>query len=94
MELSKHLFIGIKVSNALQTELDRPAPGTKQYLEPGTPDYLEIITMGDDKIIGRYMEDGCTADDVGIAGRNVCSIVRIVTGGHRIEEESVLIYAR
>ena len=93
MELSKQLFIGIKVSRALQTELDSPAPGTKQYLEPGTPDYLEFLTMGDDKIIGRYIEGGCTAGQVEMVGRNVCSTVRIVTRGFRIAEESVLIYA-
>ncbi len=94
MELTKQLFIGIKVSSALQTELNRPAPGTKQYLEPGTPDYLEFVTMGGDNVIGRYMEDGCTANEVGIVGRRVCSIVRIVTRGYRIDEDSVLIYGR
>lgn len=94
METTKHLFIGIKVSRALQTELDSPAPGTKHYLEPGSPDYLEFVTMGDHKIIGRYLEDGFRADQVVTLGRNVCSIVRRVAGGYRIEEESVLIYAR
>ncbi len=94
MEVTKRLFIGIKVSSALQTELDKPASGTKQYLEPGTPDHLEFVTMAGDNIIGRYMQDGCTADEVGIVGRRVCSIVRIVTRGYRIDEDSVLIYGR
>jgi hypothetical protein len=93
VQITKQLFIGIKVSSALRLELDRPAPGTKQYLDPGIPHHLEFVAKGDDKIIGRYIEEGCTADEVGILGRNVCKIVRIVTGGHRIEEESVLIYA-
>jgi hypothetical protein len=91
--MPKQLFIGIKVSSALRTELDRPAPGTQHYLEPGIPDHLEFMMKGDDKIIGRYMEEGCTADEVEILGRNVCKIIRVVTGGHRIEEESLLIYA-
>jgi hypothetical protein len=30
---------------------------------------------------------------IGVLGRNVCTIIRIVTGGHWIEEESVVIYA-
>jgi hypothetical protein len=94
VQMAKQLFVGIKVSRALQNELDSPAPGTKHYLEPGTPDYLEIVTMGDDKIIGRYVENGSRADEVGTLGRNVCSIVRIVARGYRIEEESVLVYTR
>ena len=94
MQMAKQLFVGIKVSRALQTELDSPAPGTKHYLEPGTPGNLEIVTMGDDKIIGRYVENGIRADEVGTLGRNVCSLVRIVARGYRIEEESVLVYTR
>lgn len=92
MQVTGQLFIGIKVSKALSTELDRPAPGTEQYLEPGAPGHLEFVTKGDDRFIGRYMEERCTADEIGILGRNVCRIVRIVTRGHRIEEDSVLIY--
>lgn len=92
MYMAKQLFVGIKVSRALQTELDSPAPGTQHYLEPGTPGCLKIVTMGDDKIIGRYVENGSSADEVGTLGRNVCSIVRIVARGYRIEEESALIY--
>lgn len=93
IEMAKQLFVGIKISRALQTDLDSPAPGTKHYLEPGSENYLEIVSMGDDKLIGRYVEDGFRAAEVGILSRNVCSIVRLVTGGHRIEEDSVHIYA-
>jgi hypothetical protein len=93
VQTSKQLFIGIKVSSALRTELDRPAPGTEQYLEPGIPDYLEFVMKGDVKIVGRHMEDGCTADEIEILVHKLCRIIRNVTRGHRVEEESVLIYA-
>lgn len=91
--MAKQLFVGIKVSRALQNDLDNPAPGTKHFFEPGTSDYLQIVTMGENKIIGRYVEDGFRAAEVGMLGRAVCSTVRLVTGGHRIEEDSVHIYA-
>jgi hypothetical protein len=91
--MAKQLFVGIKISRALQNDLDSPAPGTKHFLEPGTADYLQIVSMGEDRIIGRYVEDGFRAAEAGILGRAVCSIVRLVTGGHRIEEDSVHIYA-
>lgn len=91
--MAKQLFVGIKISRALQNDLDSPAPGMKHFLDPGTADHLQIVSMGEDRIIGRYVEDGFRAAEVGILGRAVCSIVRLVTGGHRIEEDSVHIYA-
>ena len=33
IDAGKRLFLGIKISTALQSELDRPAPGTKHYIE-------------------------------------------------------------
>ena len=54
---TKSLFVGIKISRALQNELDSPAPGTKHYFDGGeNKDYLQIIDMGEDKFIGRYIK--------------------------------------
>lgn len=94
MDLSKRLFVGIKVSNALQLELDSPAPGTKHFFDAGdNKDYLQIISLGDDKIIGRYIKDGFPAADIGDVSRNVCSILKLITRGRRIEEKEVHIYS-
>jgi hypothetical protein len=93
LEPDKRLFIGIKISAALQNELSKPAPGTERYFEAQNPDYLQIVTVGEEKLIGRYVRDGFPATDIENVSRNVCSIVRLITRGHRIEENSVHIYA-
>jgi hypothetical protein len=92
-EIGKRLFVGIKISKALQTELDSPAPGTEHYFRPDNLDYLQIITQGEEKFIGRYVNDGFPAAGIDDVSRNVCSIVKLITRGHRIEENSVHIYA-
>lgn len=91
-EAGKRLFVGIKVSSALQNELNRPAPGTEYYFERNNPDYLQVVNLGDDKVIGRYVKDGYPVAAIGDVSRNVCSIIRLIIRGRRIEEREVHIY--
>jgi hypothetical protein len=94
MDVPKRLFVGIKISKGLQNELDSPAPGTKHYFdESANKDCLEIINMGEQKLIGRYIKDGFPAADISDVSRNVCSIVKLITRGRRIEENDVQIYS-
>jgi len=91
-EAGKRLFVGIKVSSVLQNELNSPAPGTAYYFERNNPDYLQVVNLGDDKLIGRYVKDGYPVAAIGDVSRNVCSIIRLITRGRRIEEREVHIY--
>ena len=94
IDLTKRLFVGIKISTALQTELDRPAPGSKHYFEGSNDnDYLQIINLGEEKYVGRYLKDGFPASGIGDVSRNVCSIVKIITRGRRVEDKDVHIFA-
>jgi hypothetical protein len=94
MELVRRLFVGIKISKGLQNELDSPAPGTRHYFEGnGENDYLQIIDIGEQKIIGRYIKDGFCAADIGEIGRNVGRMVKLITRGRRIEENDIQIYS-
>ena len=92
-EAVKRLFVGIKVSSALQNELNSPAPGTGYYFETNNADYLQIVNLGDDKLIGRYVKDGYPVAGIGDVSRNVCSIIRLITRGRSIEERDVHIYS-
>jgi hypothetical protein len=93
-ETGKQLFVGIKISTQLQGELDRPAPGTELYFKEDNTEHLQIVTLGEEKLIGRCIKDGFPAADIENVSRNVLSIIKRITRGHRIEEDSVLIYAR
>jgi hypothetical protein len=92
-EATKRLFIGIKITKALQDDLDSPAPGTKQYFEGNNSDYLQIVNLREEKFIGRYLKDGFPVISIGDVSRNVCSIVKLITRGRRIEENEVHIYS-
>jgi hypothetical protein len=89
----KRLFVGIKITKSLQDDLDSPAPGTKHYFEGNNNDYLQIVNLGDEKFIGRYLKDGFPAANIGDVTRNVCSIVKLIARGRRIEDSDVHIYS-
>ena len=90
-EATKRLFVGIKITRAIQEDLDNPAPDVKQYFDASN-DYLQIVDFGAAKFIGRYLDDGFPVSNLGDISRNVCSIVKLITRGKRIEENDVQIY--
>jgi len=92
-EGTKRLFVGLKITKALQDDLANPAPGTKQYFEGNSDEYLQIISLGEEKFIGRYLKDGFPAASISDVSRNVCSLVKLIARGRRIEENEVHIYA-
>jgi hypothetical protein len=92
-QLGKRLFIGIKISASLQNDINSPAPGTERYFEQNNKDYLQIVNLGEDKVIGRYVNDGYPVTAIADVSRNVCSIIKLITRGRRIEESEVHIYS-
>jgi hypothetical protein len=91
--MTKRLFLGIKISNALQAELDNPAAGAREYFEAtASEDCLQIINLGERKFIGRYMEDGFPVAEIGEVSRTLCNMLKTITRGRRIEEGDVQIY--
>jgi len=90
---NRRLFVGIKVSTKLQRELDNCAPGTERYYKEDKPESLQIVNLGEEKVIGRFLRDGYPVTDIDNVSRNVRSIIALITGGSRITEDSVRIYA-
>jgi len=83
---AKRLFVGIKISKALQNGLDSPA-------RDGNNNFLQIINVGEHRFIGTYVEDGCPVGAIADAGRSVCRVLKLMTRGGRIEENAVEIYS-
>ena len=93
VEVDKRLFVGMKISAKLQRELDNCARGTERYFKEDRPESLQIVTLREDKLIGRFLRDGFPVSDIDNISRNVRSIVTLITQGLRIAEDSIQIYA-
>jgi hypothetical protein len=94
MELDKRFFVGIKISTKLQSRLDSPAAGTERYFQKDNVEYLEIVTLGEDRVIGRFVHNGFPVGDLDDISRNVRSIISLITQGDRISDDAVHIYVR
>ena len=92
-EGDKRLFVGIKISSKLQRELDNCARGTERFFKEDKPESLQVIALGEDKLIGRYLEDGFPVNNIEDVSRNVRSIVGLITSGYKIADDSIRIYA-
>jgi len=91
-EVERRLFMGIKISPKLQGELDHCVPGTECYFKEDKPEYLQFLTLGEEKFIGRFLRDGFPVSEIDNVSRNVRSLVKLITRGHPIAEDSVHIY--
>jgi hypothetical protein len=49
--------------------------------------------VGEDKFIGRYIKSGYPAAGITDVSRNICSIIKLIARGRRIEENDVHIYS-
>ncbi len=90
---NKRLFVGIKISTKLQRELDHCTPGTEHYYKEDKPESLQIVTFGEERVIGRFLRDGYPVTDIDNVSRNIRSIITLITGGSVIEEDAIRIYA-
>ncbi len=90
--MDKQFFVGMKISKDLQNRFDKPASGTDCYFKKDNVEYLHVINLGEDRFIGRFLKDGFPVGELDNVSRNVCSIVRLITGGQRIAEDSLHIY--
>jgi hypothetical protein len=89
----KRFFVGIKISAALQRELDKCPHDAEHYFKEKRPESLELLVLGGDRFMGRFLPDGFPVADLENVSRNVRSIMNLITQGHRIAEDSVRIYA-
>ncbi len=77
-EGTKRLFVGIKITKALQDDLANPAPGTKQYFEGTNDDYLQIITPLDlfEQPARDFSEQSIRLESVELLARNAITASR------------------
>lgn len=91
--MNRRLFVGIRISEALQKELDKCPRESEHYFKQKNPESLEIVSLGAERLIGRFLQDGFPVNNIDDVGRNVRSIVTLVTRGYRLAEDSVRIFA-
>jgi hypothetical protein len=68
-------FFGIKINAKLQEGLDKSNPLNRFYFQDNNPEFLQIISIDQDKYIGKFVEQGTGYRAIEDICRNIISIM-------------------
>jgi hypothetical protein len=80
--INQPLFIGFKVDNQLRGKLASLDDAERQYVSAEDSAFLRICMVGEDRYVGKLMDDRLTTDQIDDIRRNVVSIMRKL--GHEV----------
>lgn len=68
-------FLGLKITPKLQEKLDQCNPYNTFYFKDNNPELLQIVAIGEDKYIGKVVEQGIDYEKIEDICRNIISII-------------------
>lgn len=86
--INQPLFIGFKIDNQLRERLASLNDLDRKYVSSGSSTFLQICGVGEDRYVGKLVNDRLTTDQVEDISRNVLSIIRKL--GHEVRLPKVL----
>ena len=86
-------FIGIKITNRLQQQLDECDSGNERYFDGSEAQSLQIMTIDEEQILGRPIEQGASIDSLEDVAQNIRSILIKICPKYNIDFK-VKVYAR
>ena len=87
------LFFGTKIDSKLREGLAQAKPGDRRYFEDPESEFLRIVTVEEEKWIGKVVKGGLPSNGVEDVQRNVSSILRRIAPNVRISAGSIKIFA-
>ncbi len=82
------IFIGFKMDRRLREVIDSLNDTNRQYVSDEDSSFLQICMVGDDRYVGKLVDDRLTTDRVEDIRRNIVSIIRKI--GNEIRPPSNL----
>jgi hypothetical protein len=87
------IFVGLKISERLQDQLDSSNTSAKQYFRENNPDYLQVMRIDFDEYIGKIAESGASFEDLSNKFMNVKTMLRMICPNFRFPDEAIKILA-
>ncbi len=87
-------FVGVKITSALQRQLDECSSTHKRYFDRSEPQSLEIVTIDGEEVMGRAVEQGAPVDSLDDVARNIRSILLIICPQYAIGESKIKLYVQ
>jgi hypothetical protein len=86
-------FLGIKINAKLQEGLEKSNPLNRFYFQDNNPEFLQIITIDQDKYIGKFVEQGAGYRAMDDICRNIISIMHKLCPDMSLSIDSIRVLA-
>src|SRR5215213_7945661 len=93
LDKTEQLFFGVKIDSKLREALSQAKPGERRYFEDPNSEFLRVMTIGEERWIGKVVAGGIGVSDVDDIQRNVVSILRRIAPSIRTAPTSLKIFA-
>lgn len=90
--MENHLVIGAKITDQVQEELDKVLPAHHFYFKEDNPDYLQIVRVDGQKVIGKKLTPGMPVNKLGDYAVNVKSILKKICPDHGWSDSDIKIF--
>ena len=87
------LFFGCKIDSKVREALAMAKPGDRRYFEGEGSEFLKVVSVADERWIGKVIAGGINVTDVEDVQRNLVSILRRISPTLRVSPSSVKIFA-
>jgi hypothetical protein len=87
------LFVGVKVTSALQRHMDESESGHQHLFEGRSQQSLQRVTMDGEELLGRAVEQGATVESLDDIVRNLRSILLKQIPKYPLKNSEIRIYA-
>jgi len=92
--VKERLFVGLKITNTLQRQLDECPPVYNVYYKDNNPSHLQIIKVDSDDYMGKTLEQGLPVSSVNDITRNIKSILSKICPKYTVSAGEIKIFAR
>jgi len=87
-------FIGIKITNRLQQQLDDCDSSNERCFDGSEPQSLQIVTIDGEQILGRAVKQGASIDSLEDVAQNIGSILLKICPKYNIGDSKIKVYAQ
>ncbi|MBN2001257.1 hypothetical protein JW935_27180 [candidate division KSB1 bacterium] len=88
------IFVGLKISEKLNDELEASKESMKPFFKDNNPDYLQIIQFDNNEYIGKAVESGVSLENLSNILMNVKTMLKMISPKFFYAEDTIRIYAQ
>jgi hypothetical protein len=92
--MENHIIIGAKITEKIQQNLDKCLPAYQAYFKDNNPEYLQIIRVEGERVIGKALPPGLPVSKLRDYSENVMSILKKVCPEYNWSELDIKVYAQ